>query len=117
LGKTARTTRTVSAGISGIGCGFIDIVGLLHCVWGIQLSLYFIKKGALGFRHQYQRGEEPQLHYQKQMDTFVDTCNNGLMLRSFTIVIFMDDYLFLVEWCSVQKWRGAIQVNRASPNT
>jgi hypothetical protein len=86
----------------------------------IKLELGCLKlKITLTFtiRHQYQCGEEPQLHYQKQMDTFVDICNNGLMLRSFTIVIFMDDYLFLVEWCSVQKWRGAIQVNRASPNT
>jgi len=47
LGKTARTTRTVSDGISGIACGFIDIVGLLLCIK--YYTCFFILSNGGGF--------------------------------------------------------------------
>src|SRR5260370_277580 len=63
FGKTARTTRTVSAGISGIGCGFRDIAGLLFCLlflWKYNSLFILSKKRELpGFRHQHQCGDEP----------------------------------------------------------
>lgn len=63
FGKTAHTTRMVSAGISGIGCGFRDIAGLLLCLFFLWkyncLFILSIKWGHPGFRHQYHCEDEP----------------------------------------------------------
>jgi hypothetical protein len=58
LGKAARTTRTVSAGISGIGWGF-NMAGLQLSSWERQTHLYSTRYRLTGFRHQYHCEDEP----------------------------------------------------------
>jgi len=64
FGKTARTTRTVSAGISGIGWGFRDIADLLLCLlfrWKYNyLCILSKKRGFLDFATNIKVTESPE---------------------------------------------------------
>lgn len=69
MGKTARTARTISGGISGIACGFKDIAGLLLCVCSYKRPFIVSEKeGELDFATNTKVGETQKVCMSKEKD-------------------------------------------------